>query len=658
MIRNAVLAGLGLTLIACRGSERAGPVATRVASDSLGRLPGPGSLSPDGTRLAYAQTVAGQSAIFVANADGSDPVQLTHGVWDSGPVWSPDGRWIAYHAESPSFDVLVVPADGGAPRPLTSGPATEIPRGWLPDGSGVVFSRSGAGDDATMVVPLDGGPPRRLAPAMPGDQHAALSPDGSRVAWDVHRGGTDATIWVQDLPDGAPRQLTTENYETAVPQFMWSPDGRSLVYMSRRTGTRDIYTVDVATGESRQLTTDIRDDYSPRWSPDGRWIAFLSDRGGQTDVWVVSAAGGSARRVTNDPAVEALTDWSADGTAIYFLRTQAETELQLVPTDSGPPRTLLTWSEHAIGDGDVSPDGGTVLFTSNRSGTPDIWSVPTSGGEPVVFAGSPLNDFGPEFSPDGSQVLFFSNRGGGTNLWVMPATGGEARQLTHGPSAEQSAEWSPDGSRIAFSSTRDAAGGDLWVIPAAGGEATRLTTGDLRPGFPQWSPDGRSIYFISRRPGGGFDGYRIAATGGAPLALGTHPAIGNWQLSPDGTQLSYSTFEGGWAFVNVMPSGGGASRRLTPGGDNAFQPFARWTPDGSRLIVVDLDLEANRDAQDLQSVRVADGVWRRLTRTRLADEALQVVTADGRQALVIARTTTRAIMKVPVAEPLAEGARP
>lgn len=49
---------------------------------------------------------------MVRNADGSNPVRLTHGVWDSNPLWSPDGQWIAYTAESPDFDLMLVSASG------------------------------------------------------------------------------------------------------------------------------------------------------------------------------------------------------------------------------------------------------------------------------------------------------------------------------------------------------------------------------------------------------------------------------------------------------------------------------------------------------------------------------------------------------------------
>jgi Tol biopolymer transport system component len=657
MTRLAALAGVVLMSTACTDSSAPpGPEPRVVVDDSLGTIVGGGILSPDGTRLAFARTVAGKSAIWVSAADGSNQVQLSHGVWDWDPWWSPDGRWIAYHSESPDYDVLVVSVDGGEPKLVVTGPAVERPRGWLADGSAVLVARSGQGDEVTLVAPLNGDPPRRLGPPMAGNQHVAFSPDQTRLAFDVHQGGGDATIWVQDGNGGEPRQLTTENLENAAVPYMWSPDGKFVAYTSRRTGTRDIYIADVSSGESRQLTNDVRDDYQARWSPDGKWIAFLSDRGGQTDLWVVLSAGGNATRVTNDLAIEVNPRWSPDGRSLMYTRSQGDVELAMMPSDGGAARRLLSWPGYGITSAVLSPDDNTVLFSSDRSGNADVWSIPVSGGEPVPFAASPLADDTPIFSPDGSQVLFRSDRAGSSDLWVVAAAGGEPRQLTDGPSNEAQEAWSPDGKSILFASDRGGAGGDLWVVPAAGGEPTRLTHDNVRPVTPEWSPDGRQIFYAGERAGGGRDIYRIPASGGKPQPLGANRNIGNSHLSKDGSQLSYSSFEGGWAFVDVIPATGGTPRRLTTEKEYVFQPWTVWSPDGAYLLVHNLDLEGNRDLLDLWTVQLSDGTWKQLTRTARASETLFAFTKDGKQMLVGIGSVRNEIMTIPVADLLATAA--
>jgi Tol biopolymer transport system component len=232
---------------------------------------------------------------------------------------------------------------------------------------------------------------------------------------------------------------------------------------------------------------------------------------------------------------------------------------------------------------------------------------------------------------------------------LAPVGGGDPRQLTNDRALEGETAWSPDGTQIVFTSTRGGAGGDLWVQSVGGGEATRLTTGSLRPVATHWGPDGRSIYFVGERPGGGRELYRVSATGGTPQPLGARPGIGNADLSPDGTQLAYSSFEGGWAFVDLIPAAGGVPRRLTLKTEAVFQPASVWTRDGSSLLVHDLDLESNRDAIDLFLLRLADNTWQRLTQTPRASEFVMNLSADGRQVLVGRTATESRILRANLA---------
>lgn len=657
MTRTLVLAALSLTIAACSREPEtpAVPESTLLVSDSLGTLVGAGILSPDGSRLAFVRTEAGKAAIFVSNADGSNARRLTQGVWDANPIWSPDGQWIAYHAESPMFDVMVVSPDSGAPRQLTSGPASDQPRNWLADGSAVIFGRTGEGDDQTLVVPLDGGPVRPLAAVVKGNQHANLAPDGVKIGYDVHIGDGEATVWVQDSAGAAPRQLTTENLESTNAAYLWSPDSRYIAYQSRRTGTWDIWVVDVTTGEQRQLTNDIRDDTTPRWSPDGTWMAFVSDRGGQTDLWMMPVAGGKAIRLTNDRAVEFNPRWTPDGRSITYGQNDVRSELMLHPLDGGEARVLVDLEGYNLPSGDLSPDGRTLLYSSDRSGNLDLWSVATAGGEPVPFAASPMADDVPRYSPDGSRVLFRSARSGAADLWVVPAAGGEARQVTNDPATEGSFAWSPDGRSVAYSSNRGTAGGDLWVLDTIGAEPRRLTQNNIRPLSIMWARDG-NIYFVGAASGGR-DLYRIAATGGAPRGLGAHPAIGNAALSFGESQLSYSTFEGGWSFLDLIPASGGKPRRLTKATAGVFNAFAIWSPGDSILVSSDIDFETNQDNTDLYLVRLSDGTWTRLTSTRMQAEYPLEFLPDGRQFLVGRFSNREAIRSVRVADLIAAAAK-
>jgi Tol biopolymer transport system component len=661
MLRR-IVPTLVLVVAACSGADRdTVPAATELVGDSIG-APNSPALSPDGTRLAWWQPTEGKAAIYVGNADGSNPVQLTHGQWDVNPVWSPDGRWIAYMAEDPHDDLMVVPSNGGERRPLSSGPGQEDPAGWTPDGTGVVYYQNGRGEVQTLLAPLDGSPVHPVVPALGGDQWVAISPDGSKAVFDLGR-GAQSTVWVQDMAGGAARQLTTEGFERLAPtRTAWAPDSRHVVFASRRTGTEDLWVVDVDSGEPLQLTHDVRNDNGAVWSPDGEWIAFLSDRGGQTDVWVIPSAGGKARRVTNDLAQEDALEWSRDGRSLIYQSIEVDGGLGVASLDGGTPRMLVDWPGYAVGafvvDGPgsnvtLSPDGATVVFVSNRSGNPDLWSVPFAGGEPVAFATSPLKESEPRYSPDGSQVLFGSNRSGSADLWVMPAFGGEARQLTNWPSDEFDGHWSPDGKSIAFRSNQDGTGTDIWLMPSSGGSPSRLTHFRADIGGVQWSPDGSGIYAIVTQSSGTQRLYRVPVAGGAPVALRMAPSAGAGILSPDGSQYAYAAFDGGFAFVEVTPTAGGAPRRITRRSEGVYQGPGAWSPDGSHIAVADWLYGGNDATADVVELSVSDGAERRLTQIPRSFESPVAYTADGTGVLFVRYGIRSHIMSVVVADLLA-----
>jgi TolB protein len=588
MVRSAALTGMTLGILACGGD--AGPARTVLYEEPTAELIGSTRLSPEGTRFAFGAEIEGRSGIFVMNADGTGRTRLTSGVWDVDPHWSPDGQWLAYYSDEDA-DVWVVPSAGGEPRQLTSGTPNDFPRGWTPDGTGVIIQRSTGSVNQTMIVPLAGGAPRPIIERGEASVTAALSPDGSQVAWLEQRQG-QSTLWTRTLPDGAPRQLTTDGREFYNSEGPWSPDGRFFLYGTTRSGTADLWVVEVATGEQRQLTTDLRDDNGGRWSPDGAWIAFTSTRGGQRDVWVMPSAGGAATRATNDLTYEHNVEWAPDGSAITFHVHPSRSELVVLAMDGTVRRTLLSWEGYSIQMPVASPDGRTILFVSDRSGGTDIWAISDTGGDPRPFAASPTDDFAAQWSPDGRQVVFVSERTGGrANLYVTSDTGGTARALTDWSEGAAAPEWSPDGQTVAFLSPRGAARGrEIWTVPATGGEAVQVTRDGNQPFGHVWSPDGQSLYYgATRASNDGQDLFRIPARGGRarPLGIPRGSSVSGPRVSPDGEWVAYATYPAGWGYIEVVPAQGGTPRRLSADTADVYQGGARWLPDGSGLLFWD-----------------------------------------------------------------------
>jgi Tol biopolymer transport system component len=353
-------------------------------------------------------------------------------------------------------------------------------------------------------------------------------------------------------------------------------------------------------------------------------------------------------RVTNDLAEEDEIQWAPDRGTLYYDRHVSESWIDRLDVVTGESSRLAGWDGYQAQPPAVSPDGSTVLFVSNRSGNEDIWSVPLGGGEPTPFVASALRDHDPQFSPDGNQVLFHSNRSASMDLWVIPAEGGDARQLTDWSSYEARARWSPDGSRIAFASNRDATGMDLWIMPASGGDPTRLTTGANIVGELHWGPDGQTVYYIGTSSEGNRELYRVAPGGEQPQALGANPLIGEGVLSPDGAWFASIVFDGGYSYVEAIPTAGGEPRRVSDRTERVYQPAVSWLPSSDALVVSDYDY-AN-DSYDVYLVSWPDGTWRALTATPDLTEWVgeSAVTPDGTGVLIaVARTTSR-IMSVPV----------
>ena len=148
----------------------------------------------------------------------------------------------------------------------------------------------------------------------------AWSPDSRRIAY-VSFEGNRSSIFVQTLRTGARFQVSSRAGVNGAPAF--SPDGRKLVVtLSDPDGNLDIYTLDIATRQTRRITTHRAIDTEGSWSPDGRYIYFTSDRSGGPQVYRVSANGGSAERVTFEGSYNARPRVSPDGEKLAMVHLQ------------------------------------------------------------------------------------------------------------------------------------------------------------------------------------------------------------------------------------------------------------------------------------------------------------------------------------------------
>ena len=346
---------------------------------------------------------------------------------------------------------------------------------------------------------IDAGLVRRVGKGR-ATQYSAISPDGKLIAHTVKRAryddnAYDTHLFMTTVADGATRQLTFGEHADSCPA--WSPDGRTLAFISNRKDKKQqIYLLSLDGGEARPLTTDL-DGYLGElsWSPDGSRLAFtyrkLSDE--QIARREAEKAGNQAKR-------EAFKVFSS----IHF-----------------------------------KEDGLGYRFDTRQH----VFTVSLKDGAVTQLTDGDADDHAPVFSPDGKTIAFSSNRHpegifaiDNEDLFLVPAEGGAMQQIDtyYGPSL--SPAFSPDGKTLAFVGCPEINRGNtfwqdqyVWSVPVAGGKPVNLTpglkttvgnmtvtdtsdVGDV-PSAPIWSPDGTWLYFLVSEQGS-VRAARVSAKGG------------------------------------------------------------------------------------------------------------------------------------------------
>ena len=254
----------------------------------------------DGERIRGPVGDRGISNIYMADYDGARQQRVTISKsLDISPVWSPDGRSIAFSSWRTSFqDIYVLYPYGGPelqnPTKGNSSKQNYLPA-WSPDGSKLAFTSNRDGNAEIYVMNRDGSGVQRVTNHPMIDVTPTWSPTGTQLAFTSDRTGTPQIYTVN--ADGTQlQQITRESY---CDRPTWSPAPLNEIAYSARSGGGNIIKVfDFATRSTRALTDNIGNNESPTFSPNGRHIAFVSSRAGKEQIFTIHRDGSGLRQIT------------------------------------------------------------------------------------------------------------------------------------------------------------------------------------------------------------------------------------------------------------------------------------------------------------------------------------------------------------------------
>lgn len=360
-------------------------------------------------------------------------------------------------------------------------------------------------------------------------------------------------------------QLTTSTGLDIGASF--SPDGRSLVYCSNRSGRFEIYRRLLASSaDETQLTGDGMQNLDPAWSPDGKWIAYQSvvRRG----IWLIPASGGAPRRLT---AFGSAPAWAPDGQRIAFRSTEP---VSFAWSDLGGAGPSTVWTVASDGSQlrrvteldnppgqqampDWSPDGKSLVFVA-MSPKSAIWSLDLVSGklDTLVKVGRDVPQqpgtwftrlADPTYSPTGKGLYFSALSGlGDYSIYFLPRSGGRPMELypTRGDVPAGIAS-SPDGKRLVF--TRFTNISRLWKLTPDADPKLVFQEEVRRVSLPRFSPDGKRLSFMVDMAGRNRDLWAMNADGTSITQVSSDPGPkeGGNGWNQEGTGLLYNYIDGG-----------------------------------------------------------------------------------------------------------------
>jgi Tol biopolymer transport system component/DNA-binding winged helix-turn-helix (wHTH) protein len=551
----------------------------------------------------------------VTSRDPRWPVQVTtHSGLDMHPALSPQGDAIAFVSDrTGAFEIHIRSLGGGSSEtPLTSDGGQNVQPVWSPDGRSIAYHSLSHG--GIWVIAARGGPPRQITTV---GARPAWSPDGRRIAYqsdehgDVAPNGYSAqagsTIWVADADGANARAVTT----TVKPvgghsSPSWSHDGRFIAF-SVFDGLPDngIWVIATDTGDVSPLDRG-ESLYDPVFAKDDSYVYAAG-----ADAFLVQlpfdAKTGKLRAprtmipIPGVPGVRGLS-LSADGTRLAFAGLALDSQIWSLSiaadgSAGGAANAITTGTSRRNSLPVLSPDGKKIAYMSIRQGElPNVWVMDADGANAIQLTSDETADHKPAWFSDSRRVAYLTKRGKVGGLWSVDVQtrreelvfdfAGAWRDpaLAEGRLAEF--QLSPSIARIAFSLMTPPSGRRaLYVATIKPFEPRAVGSPAISTGYPAWSPDERMLA-VEIRDGGSTQAGVVDLQSGVLRQL-THARGQTWvrSWSPDGKKLAVAAQrEGRWSlrWIDVQTAKESLFAPINP--PRVYVRYPDWSAKGDRLL--------------------------------------------------------------------------
>jgi serine/threonine protein kinase/Tol biopolymer transport system component len=439
----------------------------------LADVDSPVAFSPDGSRIAYVRVTGDKDRVdlLTNNMQGSDERLISTRkmremyVPLSRLAWSADGKSIilAARADQDRSNLVEVPMAGGPEKVLTTSNWTWVENPiWLADHSGLVFTASEPGSNSQLwLLPYPAAEARRITNDSNSYGSLSLSADSRIII--ASQNETTSNLWV--APEGkaelARRITSNDKDDDGVDGLAWTPNGH-IVLTSHRDGNLDLWITGADGSNTRQLTHGEGLNFSPSVSPEGRTIVFISTRSGTDSIWKMDIDGGNPVQVTRN-GFELSPKITPDGKDVVY-GSWMRRGIFKIPLTGGEPIQLIPDSAF---EPSVSPDGKLLAAARvDRPPTMYLDILPLAGGPSIRQFDVPVLSmmaFPISWTRDSKGLIFLDSRDGIGNLWLQPLAGDKPRQLTNFSSDRvYSFDWSADGKQLVVA--RGSSSSDIVLI--------------------------------------------------------------------------------------------------------------------------------------------------------------------------------------------------